>query len=280
MKVIREDKRFCVCGQGFSVELPDSRSNRKVAVVFLRYMRDGKGKSLFSFDELSEIVGSENRQASSQHVEDFRDSGEDFKGLLMRKRKVDGVVVEEVLSELRSDPLIEVKDLQCRVSERLCRDDLSVSNIEAALEQISCKELRGVVQKQFSKGEAHYKEEYLLEEMTDSLSCESGRRAGLGGVKEEGMELSDPSAIRKLITPGVELSEIPRSLQWVVVSLSLYYWGVPLSRLGVWLRVHKTTVLRWMLGLVLLLWPTVSCWIGERVRLGVVYIDEKWRPQK
>ena len=65
MKVIRKDKRFCVFGQGFSVELPDSRSNRKVAVVFLRYMRDGNGKKLFSFDELSEIVGSENRQASS-----------------------------------------------------------------------------------------------------------------------------------------------------------------------------------------------------------------------
>jgi transposase-like protein len=276
MRIIRKNSRFIICWQGFSVEFPDIRSNRKVAVVFLRYMRDSNGKSLFTFDELSEIVSSGNRQASSQHVEDFRESGEDFKGLLLRKRKVDEEVVEAVAMELRRDPLVEMGDLQRRVSERLSRDDLSARNIDTALDQISYKELRGVVRRQFSKGEAHYNEEYLLEEMMEGLSCESGRRAGLGKVTEEGMFLSDPSAIRKLITPGIGLSEIPRSLHFVVMSLSLYYWGIPLSRLGVWLGVHKTTVLRWMLGLVLMLWPTVSDWIVSKVRLGVVYIDEKW----
>jgi transposase-like protein len=276
MKVTRKNNRFSVCWQGFSVEFPDNRSNRKVAVVFLRYMRDINGKALFTFEELSEIVSSENRQASSQHVEDFRERGEDFKGLLLRKRKVDEEVVEAVAEELSSDSLIEMCDLQRRVSERLSRDDLSVSNIDSALEHISCKELRRVIRRQFSKGEAHYNEEYLLGEMMEGLSCEAGKRAGLGKVKEEGMPLSDPSAIRKLITPGVGLSEIPRSLHFVVMSLSLYYWGLPLSRLGAWLGVHKTTVLRWMLGLVLMIWPMVSDWIVSKVRLGVVYIDEKW----
>jgi hypothetical protein len=38
-------------------------------------------------------------------VEDFRECGEDFKGLLMRKRKVDEEVVEAVAMELNSDTI-------------------------------------------------------------------------------------------------------------------------------------------------------------------------------
>ncbi len=51
MKITEKDKRFSICGQGFSVEFPDSRSNCKVAVVFPRYMRDSNGKALFTSDE-------------------------------------------------------------------------------------------------------------------------------------------------------------------------------------------------------------------------------------
>ena len=53
MKVIRKDNRFCVEGQDFSIELSDTSANRKVAVVFLRGMRDGQGKPLFTLEELA-----------------------------------------------------------------------------------------------------------------------------------------------------------------------------------------------------------------------------------
>ena len=56
----------------------------------------------------------------------------------------------------------------------------------------------------------------------------------------------------------------------------LYYYGVPLSVLGSWLNVHKTTILRWILGLCLELFPLVYKCILERVKANVVYIDEKW----
>jgi transposase-like protein len=40
--------------------------------------------------------------------------------------------------------------------------------------------------------------------------------------------------------------------------------------------VHKTTILRWVVGLAVALWPLVYHWIGERVQAHMVYIDEKW----
>ncbi|MHA2313507.1 MAG: hypothetical protein ACXADF_18685 [Candidatus Thorarchaeota archaeon] len=70
LSVVEKDNRFRVEWQGNSTDwLPDSPSNRKTMVVSLRLLRDEKGKQLLTFQELSAIVGSQKRQASSGHVE-------------------------------------------------------------------------------------------------------------------------------------------------------------------------------------------------------------------
>jgi len=95
--VEEKNNRFRVKWQGNSTDwLPDTPSNRKAMLVFLRLLRDEKGKRVFTFQELSLIVDSEKRQASSGHVERFRESGCDFLTFLTRKRKVDSEVVEAV----------------------------------------------------------------------------------------------------------------------------------------------------------------------------------------
>jgi hypothetical protein len=114
--VVKEDNRFTVEWQGhFTISLPDTPSNKKAMLVFLRSLQDEKGKALFTFQELSALFGSNNRQASSQHMEDFRDCGCDFLQYLTRKRKVDCVVVEAVRQELIRDPLAKLVELQERV---------------------------------------------------------------------------------------------------------------------------------------------------------------------
>ena len=246
-------------------------------MIFLRGMRDGEGKRLFTLAELAEIVGSRNRQAGSQHVEDFRECGEDFGATLRRKRKVDGEVVEAVLVELRRDPLVKVEVLRCRVNARMGREDLTSENIESALDQVSCRELRRIVRKELEQGEVHYQEKVLLEDMLSKLGAGEDVKAGLEVDRvEQDRGLVDPSGIRKLLTPGVELGEISSGLQRICVCMTLYYWGVSLSRLGMWMGVHKTTVLRWMMGLVNELFGTIEEKIVLGVRLGIVYVDEKW----
>ena len=84
MQVSYNDTGFCIRAQGFSVAFPDTPSNRKVAVIFLRGMRDAQGKGLFTLKQLAEIVHSANRQAASAHVEGFRACGEDFGATLQR----------------------------------------------------------------------------------------------------------------------------------------------------------------------------------------------------
>ena len=69
---------------------------------------------------------------------------------------------------------------------------------------------------------------------------------------------------------------MPGSLCSLTFLMTLFDWNVPLSVLGRWCGVHKTTVLRWVLGLALALWPVVAQWIVERVKAPMVYVDEKW----
>jgi len=281
LEITEKDSMFAVKwqvnSQGFSTDwIPDTSSNRKSVLVFLRLLRNDKGKRLFTFQELSTLFKSNNRQASSQHIEDFRDCGSDFLDFLTRKRKVDSDVVDAVTKELCQDPLAKLNELQQRVNARLSREDLTVANIRVALEQIPYTQIRDSINNQLDKGKLHYQEEYLLTEMMRSLSPEVCHKAGIEIPESQGMTISDPTSIRKLITPDVSLSSVKDSLKWIVYCMVLYYYGVPLSVLGSWLSVHKTTILRWMIGLCLELFPLVYKYILERVKAKVVYIDEKW----
>ena len=83
--------------------------------------------------------------------------GGDFIQFLSHKRKVNEKVVSAVLTELKTDPLASGRDLQTRVNGRLGWDNLSVANINVALEAISAKEIRTAMQKQLARGEAHYR---------------------------------------------------------------------------------------------------------------------------
>jgi len=68
--------KWQVNSQGFSTDwIPDTPSNRKSVLVFLRLLRNDKGKRLFTFRELSLLFGGNSRQVASQHMEAFRDYG-------------------------------------------------------------------------------------------------------------------------------------------------------------------------------------------------------------
>src|SRR6266436_7541604 len=246
--------------------LPDTPSNRHLTLVWFRLLVDAHGKPLFTLQEFATIVGSTNRQAASQHLEDFRQCGADMRAFVLRKRKVDAAVVEGVLSELLQTPLAGPTALVPRVNARLSRQDLTVANIEGALEQISCVPVLRTLRRQLEAGTVHYQEAYLLTELLENLSLPATLPAGGSG----------PSAARAVVTPDLPLAQVPGSLCWLTCLMTLFYWNVPLSVLGRWCGVHTTTILRWVLGLALALWPLISRWIGEHVKASMVSVDEKW----
>ena len=198
--------------------LPDTPSNRHLAVVWFRLLVDEHGKPLFTLQELATLVGSTNRQAASQHLEEFRQCGEDMRAFVLRKRKVDAtVVVEGVLHRAAADALGGPDGVAgpC-ATQQLGRRDLSVANIESALEQISCVPVLRTLRRQFETGQVHYQEAWLLAELLESLSTAShlGPRWS-GPSADRGMRLADPTALAALVTPDLPLEQVPGSLCWL-----------------------------------------------------------------
>jgi hypothetical protein len=46
------------------------------------------------------------------------------------------------------------------------------------------------------------------------------------------MRIADPTALAVLATPDLPLAQVPSSLCWLIVLMTLCYWNVPLSVLG------------------------------------------------
>ena len=170
-------------------------------------------------------------------------------------------------TELLQTPLAGPTELVPRVNARLGRTDLTAANIEGALEQISCVPVLRTLRRQLAAGQVQYQEAWLLTELLESRSTPAVPCLGWSGPSaDRGMRLADPTALAALVTPDLPLAQVPDSLCWLTFLMTLFYWNVPLSVLGRWCGVHKTTILRWVLGLALALWPLVSRWIVERVQ--------------
>jgi hypothetical protein len=205
-----------------------------------------------------------------------------MRAFVLRKRKVDATVVEGVLHALLQTPLAGPTELVPRVNTQLGRKDLTVANIEGALEQISCVPVLRTLRWQWEAGTVPSQEAHLLTEMLGDPIGPTGPSRQLGPAQRRswdaarGMQLVDPTALAALVTPDLPMAQVAGSLCWLTLLMTLFYWNVPLSVLGRWCGVHKTTVLRWVVGLALAVWPLLSHWLVEGVKAQMVSGDETW----
>jgi hypothetical protein len=250
---------------GARFELSSAGSNKYCLIQFLRGFKNSSGKQgLFSQEEIAQAIpdfDGTTRQSVDDHERRFRESGKDFKQDLTRRRKVDARVVDAVRAEVLESPLRHTTELVNSVNQRLNRHELTAANITAALESISVAEVRPVLRRQLARGMVPYKESYLLQTMMARFSQEVGELAGLSPPEASGMSVSGLGGVKALLTPDVPLSNVTASLFWIAFVLRLFWRGIPLSVLGQWAHVHPTTVLRWILGLALALWPHLQTWV-------------------
>lgn len=274
LSVARDGQRFRGQPATFSTPwLPDTPSNRHLTIVWLRLRRNAHDRPCFTWQEFAPLVGSANRQAASQHLEDCRQCGEDWHAFGLRKR----TVVAAVVAALLHTPLAGPTDVVPRVQARLDRHDLRVANSESAVEPISCVPVLRVRRRQWETGHVPSQEAWLLTELLESRARPATPPAGWSVPPvDRGMRLADPTALAARVTPELPLAQGPGSLCWLTWLRTLFYWHVPLSVWGRWCGVHKTTIVRWVLGLALALWPLISRWLGERVKASMVSGDEQW----
>jgi transposase-like protein len=285
------DHRVEIRSQAFWGEFWDTWANRKVLFVVLRALRSPEtGKPLVTYQELAESFGYPDRRNVQNFLQEFEACEEDFTSYLRRKRKVDAAVVAAVTAEVRQAPLASESALCQRVAGRFPRAELSPANIHAALEQISCTVIREPLRREWETGVFHPKEDVLLQQALAVLQHPSRSRerqmaerlADAGILPADGagepvvVQSQQAEQIPALLTPGLVVTEIPDRIRLMVVAMTLYFWNVPLSRLGLWLGGSKSTVYQWVIGLAVALFPVVQSWIVARIQAVTVAVDEKW----
>lgn len=267
-----------VLGEHF--RFPANRENKYCLIQFLRGFKKPSGKQgLFSQEQIAQAIpdfDGKSRQGVDDHERRFRESDGNLLHYLTRQRKVNATVVDAVRAEVLECPIRQTPDLVTSVNHRLGRHDINADNISAALECISLAEVRPLLRRQLAQGRLHYKESYLLETMMRTLSPEAGELAGLSVSEPSGTAVSKLTDITRLLTPDVPVGDLAVSVFWLVFLMRLFVQGVPLRVLAQWCHVHPSTVLRWMLGLALALWPQVNQWLVTSVRMKKAYVDEKW----
>jgi transposase-like protein len=285
------DNRVVLRSHAFWCEFLDTWANRKVLFVVLRAFRSREtGKPVVTYQEMAYGFGYSDRRNIHNFLQEFQACEADFEQYLRRKRKVDATVVAAVQEELRRASLVSDTVLCERVSARLGRTDLTAANLHSALEQIPCTLLRAPLRRAWEAGTFHPKEAVLLQAALAALQEETGtnRQTVATHLQTSGMTPTTPeadevvvqrqqaTAVAGLLTPGAPVARIAWRIRLMVVALTLYFWNVPVSRIGQWLGLSKTTAYQWVIGLAVALYPAIHAVIAARVKATCVAVDEKW----
>lgn len=274
----------------WNLQLADTKSNRKVLMIILRSLRNPATDSpLFTFKVIADAFGYPDRRNVNNYWRNFEQCGKDILSYIRRKRKVDENVVQAVKSELTGNIQAKLPELCLKTNERLGRSDLTTENIQTALEQIPCTVIRREVIHRWEFGTFHPKEKYILEEAMVALQQNSQKKKQNAlkllsdlNIKAHNIDKDDQcnklqhENAEKLLDINASPDDIPESVRMNVVAMTLYFWNVPLSRIGIWCGKSKSTIWTWITVLSCALWPMIKDIISVRVNSSAVYIDEKW----
>ena len=290
LKVNHHKDQLILKTSQWHLQIADTQSNRKALMVLLRSLRDPvTGRPLFTFKVIADAFGYPDRRNVNNYWRDFEQCGQDILSYIRRKRKVDENVVQAVRSELVGNIQAKLPELCVKANQRLGRSDLTTENVQTALEQIPCTVIRREVIYRWESGTFHPKEEYILEEAMAALQQNSPKKKQCTlkllsdlNIKAHNQDVEDQcnniqkESAEKLLDVNASPDEIPEAVRLKVFAMTMYFWNVPLSRIGIWCGKSKSTIWNWITVLSCALWPMIKDVIAVRVNASAVYIDEKW----
>ncbi len=280
-----------------SLELPDTWANRRSAMIFLRCLRDAEGQPLLTYEGIAEPLGYADRRNVHNYWAEFQACEGDLLAYLCRRKKVDAEVVSCCERIWRAHPLWTPAQVHAEVVRQLPEKGatLSVQNIRTAGQQVGFLGVQQALRRQLAEGQAHYKEEALIEALFALAQTPSEAIAqtvepipevleqvspGAAAIEEAPPVSEKTALLQEQVLSGESTPQALASL-WqgplggLLLSFVLYYHGVSLGVLGQFWGVHKTTVMRWLAPLAQVNWQAMVQQ-GRRYFSGVVAVDEKW----
>lgn len=285
---------------GLWVEMPETGSNRRGLMIFLRCLHTAEGRPLVTYEQLAEALGYADRRNVHNFWMEFKACG-DLEAFLVRRKKVDAEVVARCEQIWQRHPLWSAAQVYKEYKQRWPQQGVTLSeaNIRTAGHQVDFLRIQSVLRRQLQEGSASYREGELMERLLDLASKgaeQAARAAGASAPIPEVLERVSPrGALPDLadLTPTGAGTAMERALLegetspsalaalwqgpagWLMLMFMLYYHGLSLSVIGKCFGLHKTTVMRWLEPVALVSWQAFVQ-KGKRFFSGTVAIDEKW----
>ena len=287
--------------EGWWVEMPDTGSNRRGLMIFLRCLRTAAGRPVVTFERLAEGLGYADRRNVHNYWREFEACGGDLEAFLVRQKKVDAEVVARCEQLWQAHPLwtavqVHAEYVRCWPESGA---SLSEANICTAGHQVDFLAIQQRLRQQLREGRVSYPEPVLIEELLALASAGARVQAkeappvlplpeteaavwAVGEVPELGLASSaqrveevEAALLRGAASPSALARLWEGTTGWLMLMFILYYHGLSLSVLGKLFGVHKTTVMRWLEPLAKVPWQGVVQQ-GKRCFSGTVAVDEKW----
>lgn len=278
---------------GGTLRFPNTVSNRKVVAVLLRLLEDGEGRALYTFEEISALLGYPDRRNTHNFWREFAQAGSDFQAFCERQRKLNSAVHAYSEELWRRDPLLPTTAISQRVKARFALANLSAEAIRQAAIQLDYNPIRRALHRQLERGEVHYREEWLLAELFGAVEqmveqVGEARRAEVARLAhlprgpalppKEGKQAPIPRECDwlKAATPEEVQALWQGPLGLTILMALLYVHGVRLSVLGRWFGRHRSSIYRRILRLAQGDWEPIVTEMIQGIFSGVACVDEKW----
>src|SRR5574341_1478230 len=99
--VERKDTTLVVRTQAGRFEVPNTKGNEKIFLIFLRLWQDERGKPRYTYQQIADGFGYKDRRDVNNYWREYWRCGGEFVRYVVRKRKVDEKVVEAVEEEMK-----------------------------------------------------------------------------------------------------------------------------------------------------------------------------------
>jgi transposase-like protein len=266
-----KDKTMFIRSQAFCCEFQDTDENQKALFVFLRLLScPDTGKKLFTYQQIADAFGKNDRRDIHNFVRDFVKRGGDFLQYLARKNTKKDRLLPLIEIQVLDAPLLSPTEHYRLFCEEHPQEKLCEQTFRNYVNEIAVTKILKRVRRLGFKKEPKLDVRRYLQELIELPSLSRVKRKEVVESFPEVEPVSTSQARRK---PGEHLTAACLGSKLLVVVL--YACGLSQDMLSLLFGVSKTSIHHWLYSICSedLDWDIIrdiARWSGQ------VSFDEKW----
>ncbi len=241
----------------------------KFLVVLFRFIKDKDGKCVYSFQEISTILGHSGRQWSNNIFSLWEQSGENLYLFIEDKRKTSKEILNLIEKFVIAFPLKSILE-QHREFIKVHSEysSIGINMFRDYVSAIDCSKLITIIRKQVQDGKLNPKSSYFI-----NVLLSEGKK--ISSLQKEYISDLLPTTQNLLpIVSGKDIDWSNKDTQKYMLVYLLYIYGVSQDKLALLFGVSKGSIHNWVhkysKDMKFSILKMITSWSGK------ICVDEKW----